>query len=310
MAVSAGCRSCATRTCRAANGRSTASSAPSASGPAAARTNPTTWGPRPTTSTNPPGYINHDITFFKNFAIGSRSLQFRAELYNAFNSAQDQDVDTSAVFDYANGANTDTNFGHITGVRPNTNRMIQLGTQIPVLSHRTRPITQQGRPSGRSSPLTSRPSAVHRQSPRGGGFLPSRRPVVFGERRLCSSYLRRLSGIQSQIDATKSFIATLLACQRRIVARRAVRVAADRQSTTGAATGGRTARTFTPEEIAAMAATMPEGPARELTVKVCGQCHEPQRAASLRLTREGWEEVIEKMVGLGAPRDRRRSSRR
>ena len=59
-------------------------------------------------------------------------------------------------------------------------------------------------------------------------------------------------------------------------------------------------RTFTPEEIAAMAATMPEGPARELTVKVCGQCHEPQRSASLRLTREGWEGVVQKMVGLGA----------
>jgi competence protein ComEA len=60
-------------------------------------------------------------------------------------------------------------------------------------------------------------------------------------------------------------------------------------------------RTFTPEEIAAMAATMPEGPARELTVKVCGQCHEPQRSASLRLTREGWEAVVAKMAGLGAP---------
>lgn len=60
-------------------------------------------------------------------------------------------------------------------------------------------------------------------------------------------------------------------------------------------------RTFTPEEIAAMAATLPEGPARELTVKVCGQCHEPQRAGSLRLTREGWEGVVQKMAGLGAP---------
>jgi competence protein ComEA len=59
-------------------------------------------------------------------------------------------------------------------------------------------------------------------------------------------------------------------------------------------------RTFTPEEIAAMAATLPEGTARELTVRVCGPCHEPQRAASLRLTREGWEGVVQKMAGLGA----------
>jgi competence protein ComEA len=85
-------------------------------------------------------------------------------------------------------------------------------------------------------------------------------------------------------------------------------VAAQPQSTTTTATTTAATpqhppflRNFTPEEIAAMAATMPEGPARELTVKVCGQCHEPQRAGSLRLTRDGWEGVIQKMAGLGAP---------
>lgn len=86
------------------------------------------------TSTNdeyhPPGYINHDITFFKNFAIGSRSLQFRAELYNAFNTTQYQNVDTSATFNFATGEQTDANFGRITGVRPNTNRIIQLGLRF------------------------------------------------------------------------------------------------------------------------------------------------------------------------------------
>ena len=60
------------------------------------------------------------------------------------------------------------------------------------------------------------------------------------------------------------------------------------------------ARTLTPEEIAELAKTMPEGPNRELTVRVCAGCHEPQRAASIRLTREGWQEVVAKMVGLGA----------
>lgn len=59
-------------------------------------------------------------------------------------------------------------------------------------------------------------------------------------------------------------------------------------------------RTFTPAEIAALAATMPPGESRELTVRVCAACHEPQRAASLRLTREGWQDVVTKMVGLGA----------
>jgi len=59
-------------------------------------------------------------------------------------------------------------------------------------------------------------------------------------------------------------------------------------------------RTFTPEEMAAMRASMPDGPARDLTIRVCAQCHEPNRAAALRLTRDGWEGVIQKMTGLGA----------
>jgi len=61
-----------------------------------------------------------------------------------------------------------------------------------------------------------------------------------------------------------------------------------------------TGRTLTQEEITELAKTMPEGTHRELTVRVCAACHEPQRAASVRLTREGWEEVVAKMVGLGA----------
>jgi hypothetical protein len=86
------------------------------------------------TSTNdeyhPPGFINHDLTFFKNFAIGTRMLQFRAELYNAFNLTQYEAVDRSAVFNYATGAQTDTNFGRVTGVRGSTNRVVQLGVRF------------------------------------------------------------------------------------------------------------------------------------------------------------------------------------
>jgi competence ComEA-like helix-hairpin-helix protein len=59
-------------------------------------------------------------------------------------------------------------------------------------------------------------------------------------------------------------------------------------------------RTFTPEEIAALSQGLPEGKARELMVRVCAQCHEPQRAASVRLTHDGWEGVVSKMMGLGA----------
>ena len=75
---------------------------------------------------------------------------------------------------------------------------------------------------------------------------------------------------------------------------------ASAQNPSGAAQAPGPVRTFTSDEIAAMAATLPPGDARELTVRVCAPCHEPQRAASLRLTREGWEGVVTKMVGLGA----------
>ncbi len=59
-------------------------------------------------------------------------------------------------------------------------------------------------------------------------------------------------------------------------------------------------RTFTPEEVAALGKGMPDGPGKDVTIRVCAQCHEPQRAAALRLTRDGWEGVITKMVSLGA----------
>ena len=46
-------------------------------------------------------------------------------------------------------------------------------------------------------------------------------------------------------------------------------------------------------------AQLPDGPGREATERLCGKCHEAQRAASLRLTREGWEGELSKMVDLG-----------
>jgi len=47
-------------------------------------------------------------------------------------------------------------------------------------------------------------------------------------------------------------------------------------------------------------AGLPDGPGKEQLVKICGQCHEPQRAASIRLTREGWEATIGDMIARGA----------
>ena len=51
---------------------------------------------------------------------------------------------------------------------------------------------------------------------------------------------------------------------------------------------------------AAAQVALPDGPGKDQLVKVCGVCHEPQRAASIRLTREGWEETIADMVARGA----------
>jgi hypothetical protein len=51
---------------------------------------------------------------------------------------------------------------------------------------------------------------------------------------------------------------------------------------------------------AAAQVQLPEGAGRAETVKVCGTCHPAERGASVRLTREGWEDVIAKMTGLGA----------
>ena len=45
---------------------------------------------------------------------------------------------------------------------------------------------------------------------------------------------------------------------------------------------------------------LPDAPGKDQVVNVCGKCHEPQRVAALRLTREGWEEVVAKMISLGA----------
>ena len=45
---------------------------------------------------------------------------------------------------------------------------------------------------------------------------------------------------------------------------------------------------------------LPDGPGKDTTVKACGTCHETRRAASVRLTREGWAAVIENMRARGA----------
>jgi competence protein ComEA len=47
-------------------------------------------------------------------------------------------------------------------------------------------------------------------------------------------------------------------------------------------------------------AQLPDGAGKDLILKVCGSCHQAERSASVRLTREGWEEVIADMIKRGA----------
>src|SRR6476646_10969743 len=51
---------------------------------------------------------------------------------------------------------------------------------------------------------------------------------------------------------------------------------------------------------AAARAQLPDGPGKDTVVKVCTPCHEPNRAAALRLTREGWEQTVGDMRWRGA----------
>jgi competence protein ComEA len=45
---------------------------------------------------------------------------------------------------------------------------------------------------------------------------------------------------------------------------------------------------------------LPEGPGKDVTVRACAPCHEARRAASVRLTRDGWAAVIDGMQKRGA----------
>ena len=51
---------------------------------------------------------------------------------------------------------------------------------------------------------------------------------------------------------------------------------------------------------AAAQTTLPDGPGKAELQKVCGLCHQAERSAAVRLTREGWENVIGDMIARGA----------
>jgi competence protein ComEA len=46
--------------------------------------------------------------------------------------------------------------------------------------------------------------------------------------------------------------------------------------------------------------TLPEGSGKEQTIRLCGACHEAAKATSVKLTRDGWVDTIERMKAFGA----------
>ena len=44
---------------------------------------------------------------------------------------------------------------------------------------------------------------------------------------------------------------------------------------------------------------LPEGEGKAVVQKLCSTCHPAERGASVRLTREGWQDVMTRMVGIG-----------
>jgi hypothetical protein len=77
------------------------------------------------------GYVNHDLSLFKNFVFANRrNLQLRFEFYNLFNTVQWAGVDTSATFNPNTGAQTDAAFGTVTGTRGGSARVIQIGVRF------------------------------------------------------------------------------------------------------------------------------------------------------------------------------------
>jgi hypothetical protein len=74
------------------------------------------WGDAARNVFRGPGINNWDISLFKNFALYRERLkaQFRIEGYNLFNHTQFTAVNTAAVFNPANGAQTNTALGQYT----------------------------------------------------------------------------------------------------------------------------------------------------------------------------------------------------
>ena len=45
---------------------------------------------------------------------------------------------------------------------------------------------------------------------------------------------------------------------------------------------------------------LPPGPGRDVTVKVCAQCHSPEIVASQSMDAQGWKDLVNQMANNGA----------
>jgi len=88
-----------------------------------------TSGNAPVAPIYQPGQNNFDITLMKKFPLWSdqRTIQFRAEFYNAFNHTQYDAVDTGAVFD-PSGKQINGQFGQVVATR--SPRIIQFSLRL------------------------------------------------------------------------------------------------------------------------------------------------------------------------------------
>jgi hypothetical protein len=77
-----------------------------------------------------PGQCNVDATVMRRFRLWSerRALEFRTELYNAFNHTQYQAVDNNATFDPSTGQQVNATFGQVVATR--APRVIQFSLRL------------------------------------------------------------------------------------------------------------------------------------------------------------------------------------
>jgi hypothetical protein len=77
-----------------------------------------------------PGQCNIDATVMRRFPLGNeqRALEFRTEMYNAFNHTQFQAVNNNATFDPSTGQQVNATFGQVVATR--APRVIQFSLRL------------------------------------------------------------------------------------------------------------------------------------------------------------------------------------